>query len=279
MHVPLVSGLSPLVSPADLTQSSGFCIIMLPRMKDGNDMHFVLLDDITSHNDILEAKLTALCARKGWDGQVVLKTTNPKQVIRHANCTKEPTVYFLDIRLSETENTLSLFRQLRMSEQECYLIYVSAHPQFAMDCLHTHAFDFLLKPLMDEQLEDCMNALWRIHSSRCAEELLQINMGGRMLRIRQRDIVCCTRETMNVRVYCTDGSSYVWRESFEHLLPRLNSHVFFQSHRSHIINVLHIKEAHWGEDKLLLSNGMELTVSRRRVAALKVRLQVQEGSL
>lgn len=242
-------------------------------------MHFVLLDDIAAHNDILEKKITALCSRNGWNGQVALKTTDKQAVIRYAACTTEPTVYFLDIRLSEDEDALSLFRHLRMNEVECYLIYVSAHPQYAMDCLHTHAFDFLPKPLMDSQLEDCMAALWNIHRNRCANDHLQISMGSRLLMLQQKDIVCFTREAMNVRVHCVDNSSYVWRESFDHLLPRLNRKHFIQSHRSHIVNVQHIREACWSEDKLVLSNGMELTVSRRRASALKERLLSQEGTL
>ena len=92
-----------------------------------------------------------------------------------------PTVYFLDIRLSENEDTMNLYHHIQKQKSESYLIYVSAHPQYAMDCLHTHAFDFLLKPLMDEQLEDCMNALWRVHLSKTEDDLLQISMGGRML--------------------------------------------------------------------------------------------------
>lgn len=236
-------------------------------------MHFVLIDDVLTHNDILEAKLTALCRKHGWEGRVVLKTSDPQDVVDYATSDPQATVYFMDIRLSEHEDTLSLFKQIQTNGHESYLVYVSAHPQYAMACLHTHAFDFLLKPLMDEQLEDCMTAVMRAHLRRSAEDSLQISMGGRLLMLRKEDILCFTRERMNARVLCADGSTYVWRESFDHLLPRLQPGSFVQCHRSHIVNVRHIQQVQWTEDKLILSGGQELPISRRRASALRAAMQ------
>lgn len=117
-------------------------------------MNFVLLDDVASHNEILAAKLINLCSKNNWDGHVALKATTLQEVISYARASTTPDVYFLDIKLSEDEDTLALHRYIQKKKSESYLIYVSAYPQYAMECLHTHAFDFLLKPLMDEQLED-----------------------------------------------------------------------------------------------------------------------------
>lgn len=240
-------------------------------------MNFVLLDDVASHNEILAAKLINLCSKNNWDGHVALKATTLQEVISYARASTTPDVYFLDIKLSEDEDTLALHRYIQKKKSESYLIYVSAYPQYAMECLHTHAFDFLLKPLMDEQLEDCLNALWRAHQSKADGDLLQISMGSRMLKLRQKDIVCFTRDKMDVHCCCADGSSYVWRESFDHLYPRLNPDNFVRSHRSCIVNVHCIQEVCWGDDKLVLVTGQELPISRRRSAAIRLLLTPQEA--
>lgn len=239
-------------------------------------MNFVLLDDVAAHNEILATKLIKLCHKNNWDGHIALKATTLQDVVSYAQSSATPTVYFLDIRLSENEDTLTLYRHIQKQKSESYLIYVSAHPQYAMDCLHTHAFDFLLKPLMDEQLEDCMAALWRVHLNKTDDDLLQISMGGRMLMLQQKAIVYFTRERMNVYCCCTDGSSYVWRESFDHLYPRLHPSSFSKCHRSYIVNVRCIREVHWSEDKLVLTTGEELPISRRRSAAMRLLLKTQE---
>ncbi len=206
-----------------------------------------------------------------------MKATDKQQLLDHAAQTTTPTVYFLDILLGNDEDTLNLFRHLSLSGQEYYIIYVSAYPQYSMDCLHSHAFDFLLKPLLDAQLEDCMCALWRTHCNRENLDRLHITIGGRLLLIQQHEVIYCTHKGMNLHIYCTDGSSYTWRESFEHFLTRLNMNYFFQSHRSYIVNLRYIRQIHWNDDKLVLSTSHELPLSRRRAAALKVLLASQGG--
>lgn len=240
-------------------------------------MYFVLIDDAAEHNDILASKLDLLCRRNGWNGQLALQTTDPQQVIAYAARCTEPTVYFLDIELANGQNTLSLFQSIQTGRHESYIIYVSAHPQYAMECLHTHAFDFLLKPWTDEQLSDCLSAVMQAHLQRSQDALLQVDMGSRLLMLRQADILCFSREKMYIRMLCTDGQSLIWRESFEHLLPRLEAGRFVMCHRSHIVNVQHIREVLWSEDRLILHNGCALPVSRRRAAELKAAMRSLEA--
>lgn len=239
-------------------------------------MQFVLIDDVAAHNDILEAKLIRLCHKRGWDCRIALKTTSAGDVLAYAKQCQQPTVYFLDIRLSDQEDTLALFKAIQAQHHESYIIYISAFPQYAMDCMHTHAFDFLIKPLIDEQLADCMDALMRTHRKQHADTLLKIHVGSRLLVLHQEDILYFARERMNVRVYCADGASYVWRESFDHLLPRLQPGMFALCHRGYIAGLRHIRDVQWAEDSITLRSGHTLPVSRRRASALRAAITAQE---
>ena len=240
-------------------------------------MQFVLIDDATEHNEILAKKLLAICKQNDWPGQIALKTTEPFDVIAYANDCRTPTVYFLDIELEENETTLSLFKSIQNLRHESYIVYVSAHAQYAMQCLHTHAFDFLLKPWTDEQLTECLGAIMHTHlwhGDNSAK--LQIDMGSRLIQVKQNDILFCKREKMNIFLQCVDGSSFVWRETLSHLLEQLDPASFFQCHRSCIVNITHVSDVNWAEDEMRMSNGNILPVSRRRSAELKAKLQGQE---
>ena len=98
---------------------------------------------------------------------------------------------------------------------------------------------------MDKPLADCMNALMHTHHKQHADTLLKIHVGGRLLVLHQDDILYFARERMNMRAYCTDGTSYVWRESFDHLLPRLKSDMFALCHRGYIVGLRHIRDVQW----------------------------------
>ena len=239
-------------------------------------MQFVLVDDVAQHNEILARKLIMVCEQHHWQGRIALKTTSLTQAEAYAAECTDPTVYFLDIELSDHETTLSLFRAIQNGRHESYIVYVSAHARYAMECLHTHAFDFLLKPWTDEQLTECLGASMRAHQNAGDEAMLSADMGSRLVRVKQADILYCSREKMNIRMRCADGTSLVWRETLEHLLARLDPACFVLCHRSHIVNIRNIRDVLWAEDQLRMRDGSVLPVSRRRSGALRTRLSIQE---
>lgn len=239
-------------------------------------MQFVLLDDIAGHHVILATHLKQLCAERGWDGHVALEATTNQEVLAYAEACREPTVYFLDIELEKKQTSLHLFEAIEANGCESYIVYVSAHPHYAMECLHTHAFDFLLKPWTLEQLTGCMEAIMRAHLRPRQAATFQVNTGSRILLIPLEEIVCFTRHRMNTVLHRADGSTLEWRESFDRLLRRLDKTRFVQCHRSCILQLSHVRSFDLGEDVITLSNGMTTLVSRRRATALKAMLTAGE---
>ncbi|MBQ3484502.1 MAG: response regulator transcription factor [Clostridia bacterium] len=231
-------------------------------------MNFVLLDDEKNHHEILAKALLTLCRRKGWGGRIALTATCASEVISYAKTSTEPTVYFLDIEL-DGDNSLRLSDTIHENAFESYIIYVTAHPQYAMSCLHTHAFDYLLKPWTAEQLEGCMSALMRRHTLQQGARLLQVDIGGRLLQLPMSEILYFSRDGFDSWLHRADGSSLVWRESFAHLMARLPQDCFVMCHRSYIVNISRIVDFDWGTDQLTVCNGERLPIARRRITALR----------
>lgn len=241
-------------------------------------MQFVLIDDVEQHNETLAVKVLSLCEKNGWDGQISLKTTKAQDVADYAAAAKEATVYFMDIELESNATSLPLHTVIEKNPAESYIVYVSAHAQYAMECLHTHAFDFLLKPLCDKQLEECMKAIMKAHAKKEERHYLQVHTGSRTVMVNPDNILYFSRDRMAIRLHAQDGSTLVWRESFDHLLTRLNARYFFLCHRSYVINLQHIHAIDWEKEQLTLRDGTELPISRRRSAALKAALkQLEDG--
>lgn len=235
-------------------------------------MHFVLLDDIADHHFILTTHLKQLCAERGWEGHVALEATTNQEVLAYIESCREPTVYFLDIELEKKQTSLRLFEAIEANGCESYIVYVSAYPHYAMECLHTHAFDFLLKPWTLEQLTGCLEAIMRTHLRSRQVATFQVNTGSRILFVPLEEIVCFTRHKMNTVLHRADGSTLEWRESFGQLLRRLDKDRFVQCHRGCILQLSHVQAFDLGEDVITLTNGMTTLVSRRRTAALKAAL-------
>lgn len=242
-------------------------------------MNFVLIDDIEQHNETLAAKVLLLCEKRGWHGCISLKTTNAQDVADYAAACTEPTVYFMDIELGKNETSLPLHAIIQKSRVQSYIIYVSAHSQYAMECLHTHAFDFLLKPLCDAQLEDCLSAVMKAQTKEEKQYFLQVHTGSRTIMVDPEQILYFSRDRMTIRLHAADGSTLEWRESFDHLLNRLATKEFFLCHRSYVVNLRRMTKIDWENDQIYLDGHTVLPVSRRRTAELKTVLKQLEEAV
>lgn len=241
-------------------------------------MNFVLIDDIEQHNETLAAKVIALCEKKGWHGCISLKTTDTQAVADYAAACTEPTVYFMAVELGRNETTLPLHSVIQQSKARNYIVYVSAHAQYAMECLHTHAFDFLMKPLSVAQLEGCLSAIMKDPSREEKQHFLQVHTGSRTIMADPARILYFSRDRMIVRLHAQDGSTLEWRESFDHLLTRLNTQQFFLCHRSYVINLRQIRHIDWDKDRIYLSDHTAIPISRRRATQLKAALKQLENT-
>lgn len=240
-------------------------------------VHFVLIDDIAGHNDLLAEQLRKACASIHIPCDIALITNDPAQVESYAKTCTQPTVYFMDIQLEENTLTLPLAQTIIKNNCESYIIYVSAHAHYALECLHTHAFDFLLKPWTKKQLIACLEAVWQSHARHQLTLPLQVHLGTHTVMTSLNDILYFSRDKMNLCMYLENGSTLTWRESFDHLLARLQGGFFCLCHRSYLINLQKVRKIDWEERTITLSNGLVLPFSRRREQALRNLLKNMEG--
>lgn len=234
-------------------------------------LHFVLVDDNPEHHHILAGRLREICAQMALEGQVDLMTDDYHQALEYAKNAqeKEIAVYFVDIELQQDITGVELSRRIRSIRPSDYVVFVSAYQQYALQCCRAHAFDFLLKPLLPEQLRDCMEAIERDIRFRRQGTMLEIPMGTKKVLLRQEDILYFYKEHANLNAVCQQGNIVTWRESLSELNHRLSEGMFVRCHKSYIVNRRYVQEYGWSEDKLVLKNGETLPISRRKTGALK----------
>ena len=254
----------------------GVCLCRAGSLKGLLYMHFVILDDLEPHLDLMRTRLEAVCASLGIQAEIGLETRDAQKVLEYARQAPEETVWLLDIALNGELNGIELCRRVREMNRNAYVIYVSAYQQYALECCQSHAFDFLLKPWTDEQLADCLRAVQREMSSQRSGTVLTAEMGTRTIRLIQENILYFSKDKMSVTAHCRDGKNYTWREGFEPLMKRLSAGMFFLCHRSSLVNLTAVREAWWSDDFLVLVSGEKLPVSRRKEAELKKLLR-EEG--
>ena len=64
-------------------------------------LSFVLLDDVASHNDIMEQMLLGVCREEDIPVNIALKASAFEDVLSYVSSSAQPTVFLLDIRLDQ----------------------------------------------------------------------------------------------------------------------------------------------------------------------------------
>jgi two-component system LytT family response regulator len=201
----------------------------------------------------------------------------------------QPDIIFLDIRMPG-KSGLDMLTELPSINFE--VIFVTAHDEYLLQALQFSAVDYLMKPVDEDRLVEAVQRvkkrLTQKKTSGQTETLLHnINKAGSPLEMRlclptQKGFTIIKLEEI---AYCEAQRSYtifrlinnksimVSKPLFDY--DRLLSDTtFLRIHKSYLINLLHIKEYTRGEGgTVIMSNGMEIEVSRRRKEQFLVKMK------
>ena len=182
---------------------------------------------------------------------------------------ERPDLVFLDVEMPGLDglDLIAVHGAVRMP----LIVFVTAHQQYAVEAFEAQAVDYLVKPLSEARFRDTM--------SRVAERLRSRPPGARIavptpdgaLLLDAGEIVWIEAEDDHVVLHATSGRHRV-RQSLAALEARLDPDCFARVHRSAIVRIDQVREVRTdggGETTLVLRDGTELAVSRRRAARVK----------
>jgi two-component system LytT family response regulator len=210
---------------------------------------------------------------------------------------QQPDLVFMDIEMPGGSG-IELIHDL--DEPIPYVIFVTAHPEFALPAFELQAVDYLIKPVQQQRFSGSVQrAKRRIAERRVAGLAAQIagaavgmNGGARqapavapaaapatqyadqmMIRIRRRmfsldvsDISWIQGASQYSRVHTKNGE-YLLSRTLASLECELDPKKFFRIHRSAIVNAAHVREVRSSGDgryNIYLHGGQALPMGRAR---------------
>jgi two-component system LytT family response regulator len=195
-----------------------------------------------------------------------------------------PQLLLADIQ-SHGREAFDLLASLAEQGVRPHVIFITAHPDRAIEAFTVGAVDCLLKPFDDERL---VRALARAKTLIAAQPdasvpckskpLPSSGRSGRLLLCERGKIIVLVMHDIEfvqatakrVKVYA-GGRCYSFRQSLTQVERRLDPSLFIRVHRSTLVNVEHLAELHplfHGDYELVLRRGTRLTLSRRYRARL-----------
>ena len=208
---------------------------------------------------------------------------------------QKPDLVFMDIEMPGG-NGLEVLQDL--GEPAPYVIFVTAHPEFALPAFEVQASDYLVKPVQRQRfLGSVMRAKKRIAERRVAglarqiagamgtngsgaaaprqaaqppaqkyADQMTIRVRRRMFSLEVSDISWIQGASQYSRVHTKNGE-YLLSRTLASLECELDPRRFFRIHRSAIVNAAHVREVRSSGDgryNIYLHGGQALPMGRAR---------------
>lgn len=213
--------------------------------------------------------------------EIIGECNNADNAVKKIEVLK-PDLIFLDIQMPGKDG-FALLEEISFVPN---LIFTTAYDEYALKAFEVNAFDYLLKPIEQGRLADCIE---KLKSLRKEEEIVEesikqgkidqlgegdqvfVKDGEKCWFIKLKDVSAFESEGNYVRVYFDKNKPLILK-SLNSLEQRLESKVFFRANRKFIINLNWVNSIeNWfnGGLRVSLKDGKQIEISRRQAAKLK----------
>lgn len=198
-------------------------------------LKFIIIDDEELGRLFVETE-----AEKFTFLQKIGSYENPADAIE-AIAKLKPDILFLDIEMPGMSGIELIRKKIK---NETLPVFITSHPEFALESYDLDAFDYLLKPVSAERFAQCARRLYDFflmrHKAFSFDEekdndFIIIKQGYDKCKIAFNDIVYLEAMRDYTKII-TAEKSYLVLSTLKGIAANLPSEIFVQIHRSYIVN-------------------------------------------
>jgi two-component system LytT family response regulator len=186
----------------------------------------------------------------------------------------KPDLVLLDIKLIDGD----AFELLeRIGKITFKIIFITAYEEYALKAIKFSALDYLLKPMVVEELKIALDKAEHqiLHDLRTQLSTLQLNLQSpknkiivlktldKVYLVEILEIIRCESDGHYTRIFTREGKQYMVSNPLKEYEEILEEHGFFRIHKSHMVNLSYIDNFD-KEGYVNLKDDTSLPVARRK---------------
>ncbi len=236
----------------------------------------IIIDDEKKSRLALVSLLERYCPNVIISGEAPGVQTGIKQIKEN-----KPDVIFLDIQMQDGSG----FRLLEsFDEIKFEIVFTTAFDQYAIKAIKYSALDYLLKPIIPEELIEAVRKveekkiiknsninqnidvlLDNLKTTNAESKKIILTTAEKIHVIHVSEILRCESDNYYTNFFFTDGTKLLISKTLKENERMLKDHNFIRPHKSHLINVSYIKGYMKNDGGfILMSDNSKVPVSRRR---------------
>lgn len=239
----------------------------------------VIIEDETRYLSAFKATLEKAYPEvklKGDAGSIV----SARELINR----EHPDIVFLDIQLSDG-SAFDLLKQLESERekrsQPLRIIFTTGHNEFAIKAFRFSAVDYLLKPIVKEELVEAIDKAKNLIQTQGSENQYKVLLDNvakpdsdkkiclstttEMRVCEVHDILRCEAEHNYTTFHFVKQKPLMISKTIKEYEDMLKEYGFERIHQSHLVNMKYVKSYLKKEGGfLLMTNGDEVPIARRK---------------
>lgn len=237
-------------------------------------VHCVLIDDESKAITTLAYELQRVT---GLEVTLLASFTKAKDALYYLLNLSDTIVdvVFLDIEMPYLDGLTFLDA---IPDQSFDVIFTTAHSNYAIEAIRKEAFDYLVKPICQDELSSSLQRLVKRKQNKSGESSLfhsshnqlvehenrvRFEIDKKIVFIDPDEIIYCKGDGNYCHIYLEQNKTLFLTRQLKAVGELLPKQKFLRTHKSYIVNLSKINEYHRVEHHLLLSNGKHIPVSKQ----------------
>lgn len=232
-------------------------------------MKVLIIDDELPCREVLDNFLKEYCSEIAEVAEASSVDTGLEQIEKF-----KPDLVFLDIRL----NDRTCFDLLnRLGEVNFQIIFTTAYDNYALKAFEYSALHYLLKPVLPSDFKDAIGRFQKqelVYQKEKIEKArgFYIKTVNNSYSLVYDEIAYIEADGSYSTIYSVSGEDIFTSKKLSDYKDLLNED-FFRIHNSIIVNMNFVRQIDERNNTVILSNGKELPVSRRKKTNFKQALE------
>ena len=208
-------------------------------------LHFFVCDDDDKYLHMITKCLHNNIDFEEYDIDFALSTKDPSEVIEYVKQNTVNGLYFLDIEFACGYNGVDVARQIREHDPRGFIVFVTAHENYMQ-----LTFDYKVEPLdyirksdndeVRKRICECIKSAYKKYVTRQNDPSFVFkSKGGRRISCLHNQILYFETDAEGDKriIMHTEKRPFVFYDTLKNVAANLSSGLFFDCHKSYIVNI------------------------------------------
>ena len=240
-------------------------------------LSFFVCDDDDKYLHMITKCVNNFINFEDYDIDFALSTKDPAEVIEYVKQRDVNGLYFLDIELADGHNGIDVARQIREYDPRGFIVFITAYESYLQ-----LTFDYKVEPLdyirksdsgeVQKRICECIKSAYKKYVARQLEPSFVFkSKGGRRISCLHSQIFYFETDADGDKrvIMHTERRQFVFYDTLKNVAANLSSGLFFDCHKSFIVNISKIPAEGLiglksGKDYITMPNGNRCYVAARK---------------